>query len=101
MVVALSLILKEGIKKGNTASIREAATAFPDAQINVTGPGGILSDLFKVFGAIDTQLLGITALVVAVIGLLDLDDVGTRVTEHHRAVRTGEVLGQIQHSHAI
>ncbi|MEI6373679.1 MAG: MMPL family transporter [Actinomycetes bacterium] len=50
-----------------TASIREAAAAYPDAQINVTGPGGILSDLFKVFGAIDTQLLGITALVVAVI----------------------------------
>jgi RND superfamily putative drug exporter len=33
----------------------------------VTGPGGILADLFKVFGSLDTTLLGITGLVVAVI----------------------------------
>ena len=50
-----------------TASLREAAASYPSVQINVTGPGGILADLFKVFGALDTQLLGITALVVAII----------------------------------
>ena len=50
-----------------TASLRDAAAKYPSVQINVTGPGGILADLFKVFGAIDTQLLGITALVVAII----------------------------------
>ena len=48
-------------------SIREAAAEVPGLQINVTGPGGILADLFSVFGAIDTTLLGATALIVAII----------------------------------
>jgi len=47
--------------------IREAATAYPDLQVNVTGPGGFLADLIEVFGAIDTTLLIATALVVAII----------------------------------
>ena len=48
-------------------SIRNAAADIPGLQINVTGPGGILADLFSVFGAIDTTLLGVTALIVAII----------------------------------
>ena len=48
-------------------SIREAALDVTSLQINVTGPGGILADLFSVFGAIDTTLLGATALIVAII----------------------------------
>ena len=48
-------------------SIREAAGDVTSVQINVTGPGGILADLFSVFGAIDTTLLGATALIVAII----------------------------------
>ncbi|MFM8352097.1 MAG: MMPL family transporter, partial [Actinomycetales bacterium] len=52
---------------GITAAMRSAAADYPDVQINVTGPGGILSDLIKVFGAIDIQLLGATLLVVIII----------------------------------
>ena len=52
---------------GITAAMRGAAADYPAVQINVTGPGGILSDLIKVFGAIDIQLLGATLLVVIVI----------------------------------
>ncbi|HQZ85486.1 MAG TPA: MMPL family transporter [Actinomycetota bacterium] len=52
---------------GVTDAIREGAEDYPGLQINVTGPGGILADLVKVFGAIDTALLGATALVVALI----------------------------------
>lgn len=52
---------------GITAAVRELALKYPDLQINATGPVGILSDLIKVFGAIDTTLLGVTALVVAII----------------------------------
>jgi RND superfamily putative drug exporter len=52
---------------GIVDAVREAATEYPDLQINVTGPGGFLADLIKVFGAIDTTLLIATALVVAVI----------------------------------
>ena len=48
-------------------TIRTAAQAYPDQQINVTGPGGIFADLIKVFGAIDIQLLGATLLVVIII----------------------------------
>lgn len=52
---------------GITTAMRDAAATYPDVQINVTGPGGILSDLIKVFGAIDIQLLGATLLVVILI----------------------------------
>ncbi|MFM2437730.1 MAG: hypothetical protein RLZ55_541, partial [Actinomycetota bacterium] len=52
------------------AAIREAGAEYPNVQINVAGPGGILADLFKVFGGIDTTLLGATALVVAIILIL-------------------------------
>ena len=55
---------------GVTDAIREGAKDFPGLQINVTGPGGILADLIKVFGAIDTALLGATAVVVALILIL-------------------------------
>ena len=52
---------------GIVDAVRAAAADYPDLQINVTGPGGFLADLIKVFGAIDTTLLIATALVVAVI----------------------------------
>ncbi len=55
---------------GVTESIREAAAEVPDLAINVTGPAGILADLIKVFGAIDSTLLGATAVVVAIILIL-------------------------------
>lgn len=55
---------------GVTDAIREGAKDYPGLQINVTGPGGILADLIKVFGAIDTTLLGATAVVVALILIL-------------------------------
>jgi len=48
-------------------SIRKASEGVTGLQVNVTGPGGILADLFSVFGAIDTTLLGVTALIVAII----------------------------------
>jgi len=44
-----------------------ATVATPDLSVYVTGPAGLLGDLFSVFGSLDTTLLGITALVVAVI----------------------------------
>ncbi|MBK9738256.1 MAG: MMPL family transporter [Actinobacteria bacterium] len=50
-----------------TESIRAAAIDVPGLQINVTGPAGILTDLIAIFGAIDTTLLGATALIVAII----------------------------------
>ena len=50
-----------------TESIRAAAVDVPGLQINVTGPAGILTDLIAIFGAIDTTLLGATALIVAII----------------------------------
>lgn len=49
-----------------TESIRSAAE-LPGLQVNVTGPAGILTDLIAIFGAIDTTLLGATALIVAII----------------------------------
>ncbi|MBU6245067.1 MAG: MMPL family transporter [Actinomycetales bacterium] len=52
---------------GIVNAIRGAAADYPDLQVNVTGPAGILSDLIKVFGAIDIQLLGATLLVVILI----------------------------------
>jgi RND superfamily putative drug exporter len=52
---------------GIVDAIRSAAADYPDVQVNVTGPAGILSDLVKVFGAIDIQLLGATLLVVILI----------------------------------
>jgi len=56
---------------GATDAIRDAAKeALPDLQVNVTGPGGFLTDLIKVFGAIDTTLLLATAAVVAIILIL-------------------------------
>jgi putative drug exporter of the RND superfamily len=48
-------------------TIRTSAETVTSVEINVTGPGGILADLFSVFGAIDTTLLGATALIVAII----------------------------------
>ncbi len=50
-----------------TESLRAAAEDVPSLEINVTGPVGILTDLISVFGAIDTTLLGATALIVAII----------------------------------
>ncbi len=50
-----------------TESIRDAAVSVPGLQVNVTGPAGILTDLVAIFGAIDTTLLGATALIVAII----------------------------------
>jgi RND superfamily putative drug exporter len=50
-----------------TNSIRDAAVGVPGLQVNVTGPAGILTDLIAIFGAIDTTLLGATALIVAII----------------------------------
>jgi RND superfamily putative drug exporter len=56
---------------GATDAIRDvAAEALPGLNVNVTGPGGFLTDLVKVFGAIDTTLLLATAIVVAVILIL-------------------------------
>ena len=57
----------EPVIGGVTEALREATVAYPQLQMNVSGPAGILADLFKVFGAIDTTLLGATALVVALI----------------------------------
>ena len=48
-------------------TIRDYAVSFDTLQINVTGPGGFLADLIKVFGAIDGALLLATAVVVAII----------------------------------
>ena len=50
-----------------TNLVRDYATTFNTLQINVTGPGGFLADLIKVFGAIDGALLLATAIVVAII----------------------------------
>ncbi len=50
-----------------TNKIRDYAVSFDTLQINVTGPGGFLADLIKVFGAIDGALLLATAVVVAII----------------------------------
>lgn len=50
-----------------TESIREGAADVGGLQVNVTGPAGILTDLIAIFGAIDTALLGATALIVAII----------------------------------
>jgi RND superfamily putative drug exporter len=50
-----------------TESIRDAAVDVGGLQVNVTGPAGILTDLIAIFGAIDTALLGATALIVAII----------------------------------
>jgi RND superfamily putative drug exporter len=50
-----------------TESVRDGATDVGGLQVNVTGPAGILTDLIAIFGAIDTALLGATALIVAII----------------------------------
>jgi RND superfamily putative drug exporter len=50
-----------------TESIRDGAVDVGGLQVNVTGPAGILTDLIAIFGAIDTALLGATALIVAII----------------------------------
>ncbi len=55
---------------GITEAVRGAAEQVTDLRINVTGPAGILADLIKVFGAIDSTLLGATAVVVAIILIL-------------------------------
>lgn len=56
---------------GVTDAVRDtAAELLPNLNVNVTGPGGFLTDLIKVFGAIDTTLLIATAIVVAVILVL-------------------------------
>lgn len=48
-------------------TIREAAVEVEGLQINVTGAGGILADLFGAFGAVDSTLLTATLTVVALI----------------------------------
>lgn len=48
-------------------TIREAAVEVEGLQINVTGAGGILADLFGAFGAVDSTLLTATLSVVALI----------------------------------
>jgi putative drug exporter of the RND superfamily len=56
-----------------TESLRTAATAAAEPvslTTHTAGPGGVLADLIKVFGDIDTKLLGVTALVVTVILIL-------------------------------
>jgi RND superfamily putative drug exporter len=50
-----------------TNLIRDYAVTYDTLQINITGPGGFLADLIKVFGAIDSALLLATAIVVAII----------------------------------
>jgi RND superfamily putative drug exporter len=50
-----------------TNLIRDYAITYDTLQINITGPGGFLADLIKVFGAIDSALLLATAIVVAII----------------------------------
>lgn len=56
---------------GVTDAVRDLAQEqLPELNVNVTGPGGFLTDLIKVFGAIDTTLLIATAIVVAVILIL-------------------------------
>lgn len=50
-----------------TNLIRDYAVGYDTLQINITGPGGFLADLIKVFGAIDSALLLATAIVVAII----------------------------------
>lgn len=47
--------------------LREATAGLPGLQSYVTGPGGLLADLFGAFGEIDTTLLLAALLVVAVI----------------------------------
>ena len=44
-----------------------APTAVPGVTVNVAGPGGLLADLISVFGSIDSTLLLVTVLVVALI----------------------------------
>jgi RND superfamily putative drug exporter len=48
-------------------TIRDAAKDIDGLQINVTGAGGILADLFGAFGSIDSTLLSATLIVVALI----------------------------------
>jgi RND superfamily putative drug exporter len=48
-------------------TIRDAAKDIEGLQINVTGAGGILADLFGAFGSIDSTLLSATLIVVALI----------------------------------
>jgi RND superfamily putative drug exporter len=49
-------------------AIRDTASkAVPGVTVNVTGPGGLLADLISVFGSIDSTLLLVTVLVVALI----------------------------------
>jgi len=55
------------VVSGIVEAIRGISGDYSDLQVNVTGPGGILADLIKVFGAIDIQLLGATLLVVILI----------------------------------
>jgi putative drug exporter of the RND superfamily len=67
------VILKDGKSSlvGIADTLRYAgSTLSPGLTVHVTGPGGILADLFKVFGSLDTTLLGITGLVVALILIL-------------------------------
>ena len=67
------VILEDGKSSlvGIADTLRYAgSTLSPGLTVHVTGPGGILADLFKVFGSLDTTLLGITGLVVALILIL-------------------------------
>jgi RND superfamily putative drug exporter len=47
--------------------IRSIVAQSPGMTAHVTGPGGLVADLFGVFGGIDTKLLLVTVLVVALI----------------------------------
>jgi RND superfamily putative drug exporter len=65
------------LKDGKSPVVRVADTLrfagthlSPGLAVNVTGPGGILADLFRVFGSLDTTLLGVTGIVVALILIL-------------------------------
>jgi len=49
------------------AQIREIVQRHGELTAHVAGPSGIIADVFEVFGAIDGLLIGVTALVVAVI----------------------------------
>jgi len=67
----------EILENGQTALVASVQTmryaaqhVAPGLKSYVTGPGGILADLFKVFGSLDTTLFAITGAVVALILIL-------------------------------
>ena len=69
--------ISESLSDGTSAFVAVAETlqyqagqVSPGLDSYVTGIGGIFADEFKVFGSLDTTLLGITGLVVAMILIL-------------------------------